>query len=509
MSSQTRRAVVSPTPPRLAGFRAVASVGVLVVGLLGAGVSTSAQTLPWELPNWSDSTRAAATTLPLDFAVVASIAIEGNRKTRRDIVLRAMDLGVGDTLRAGDVAAQLARQRRLLLNTGLFSEAELLLRDVDPSRRTVRLRILVREKWYVYPGLDIDLADRNFNVWWTEQGAGLDRVNAGVNVKHYNTTGRQDRTTLILQGGYTRKVELTYRIPYIDRRQLVGVELGVLTNSSREWGAFTEGGIMRFVGSDTANVLERNRLRGAVSFSPGLFARHELRVERQRNTASGLLAGDANPRFFGGARVEQRFWGLRYSFRVDRRDVRPFPQAGYLLEARAEKLGLGGEDLNRLVTSLALTIYRPLPFGKLNVATAAKVSTDLVRTPQPYFNRVSLGFDDDFVRGYQLYVADGLDFAYAKTTLRRELFDLRVRLPFAPVRRLQLIPLRVDLALLGDLGYMRDPFGTPGNLLANRLLTSYGVGAYANLFFGKVFRFELARNGFGEWGGYVGYSLGF
>jgi len=101
---------------------------------------------------------------PGAYAIVEDIVIEGNRKTRRSIVLREMSLRAGDTLWLDQLEDVLEEQRRILLNTNLFAEAQLLVSTLDLKHKETILRAVVRERWYVYPAFDIDLADRNFNV---------------------------------------------------------------------------------------------------------------------------------------------------------------------------------------------------------------------------------------------------------------------------------------------------------------------------------------------------------
>ena len=443
------------------------------------------------------------------WAVVQDVVVEGNRKTRRDIVLREMDLLPGDTLHLHELDEVLARQRLLLLNTNLFSEAEVLVSRLDTVTQRVLLRAVVREKWYFYPAVDFDLADRNFNIWWTEQNRSLDRVNYGVKLRHGNTTGRADRLTLFAQGGYTRKAELKYEIPYVNRAKTYGLEFSLLAGRNREWGAATRAARLIFLDLDSIFVLERRRFRAGIVFRPGIFAEHLVRLERQTNRVDAKLGRAFNPEFFGDGRVRQEFWGLRYQYVHDRRDQRPFPIRGFYLRSSLEKLGLGNEgDLNRLNLEQLLRYYQPIsPRWSASIEVSGK--TDLVRTPVPFYNRSSLGFDNNFVRGYQLYVVDGLDWAYLRNTLRYKVFERDVRLPFAPIQRLRRIPFKLFVAATADAGGARDPFDTPGNVLANRVLSSYGVGVYAVVFYGKVIRFEVTRNDLNETGVFLSYSLGF
>ena len=482
---------------------ALGAIAALIGGATPCATTARAQDARDAAPTGAD--RAARA----EYAIVRDVVVEGNRKTRRPFVLREMSLRPGDTLWLDRLEETLDLQRRLLLNTNLFSEVELLVSTLVPERREAILRAVVREKWYFYPAVDFDLADRNFTVWWEEQGAALDRVNYGLKLRHGNTTGRGDRLTLFGQWGYTRKAEVRYEVPYVDAAKTFGVELGALYNQNREWAARTVDGRLTFFDLDTANVLTRRRLQVAGVFKPGLYVSHVLRLQRQDNRIAAVLAEEVNPEFLGDRRRRQRFYGLRYQVTYDRRDVRPFPLRGDFVRLAAEKVGLGaGDDINRLFFSAEWRRYQPLG-GPLYLNWTVKAKTDVERTASPYYNRIGLGYDDSFLRGYQFYVVDGLDYAFARTTLQARVWDRPLRLRWVPIRRLQTIPFRVFAGVHGDVGGANDPFGIPGNVLADRVLTSYGAGLYAVFFYGKVARFELTRNGLGETGGYVSYSLSF
>ena len=447
---------------------------------------------------------------PDAYAVVEQITVEGNRKTRRPIVLRETGLAVGDTIRLDDLEETLVTTQRLLINTRLFSEVEVLVADLDPGAHRIALRTVVRERFYVYPSVGVDLADRNFNVWWTEQNRDLSRVNFAAALRHRNITGRADRLTLRLQTGYTRKAELSYSIPYIDRAKVLGLEVSALVDRNREWQSRTVDAEQRFYGNDTTAVLRRQRLRVGLSARPGNFLRHFLALEWQTARADSVLATVVNPEFFGDGAVRQDYHGLYYQLVYDTRDLRAFPLSGGRLSFRAHKLGLTArDDLNRLNVSLSYAHFQPLGRDSVfNLAVVAKAKTDIQRDPVPYFSRESFGFGDDVLRGYQFYVVDGLDFAFAKTTLRAKVFDRVIRPPYSPIKLLDAVPLRVFVGVHGDVGAMRDPFDQKGNVLANRLLGSYGVGMYANAWYGQVFSVELTRNDLGEWGWFVGFDMG-
>ncbi len=486
-------------------------LGLSVCAVQLCGVLAKAQTSrPLPLPTFDPPQDSLL--LPADsngYVVVTQVVVEGNRKTRRPIIVREMGLREGDTVRVAELDGEIERQRRLLLNTGLFSEAEVLVTELNPRTHELVLRAVVREKWYLYPAVSVDLADRNFNVWWTEQNHDLSRVNFGAKLRHRNITGRADKLTFGIQSGYTRKAEITYSIPYIDRAKLVGLDLSALADRNREWNFRTVDAVQDFYSNDTSSVLNRRRIRVGISLRPGLYATHNFSVERQVTRADSILATEINPDFLGDGRRRQAYYGLLYQFTYDKRDVRPFPLNGDYLKFKLYKRGLrAADDLNRLDVSLQYARYQPLG-RRLNLAVETKVKVDVQRDPVPYYSRESLGFGRDFLRGYQYYVIDGLDYAFAKTTLRARVFDQVVKVPASPIRLFKEVPLKVYVGVHGDVGGVRDPSDAVGNVLANRVLGSYGFGLYGNAFYGQVLSVEFSRNDLREWGWYIGFTTGF
>jgi len=91
------------------------------------------------------------------------------------------------------------------LGTALFTGVRFNISNWDTENKTADIAIDFQENWYIYPGIIFELADRNFNVWWTEQNRDFDRVNYGVNVDHINVTGRKDKLRIKLQHGYTKE----------------------------------------------------------------------------------------------------------------------------------------------------------------------------------------------------------------------------------------------------------------------------------------------------------------
>jgi len=106
-----------------------------------------------------------------------------------------MDFKVGDTLALETLQTRLEKNKNYIMNTS----------------------------WYIFPFPIFELADRNFNVWWSEQNRSFKRVNYGIRFVHLNTTGRRDPLKLQFHLGYTQKLELVYSFPALNKSQTFGV----------------------------------------------------------------------------------------------------------------------------------------------------------------------------------------------------------------------------------------------------------------------------------------------
>ena len=169
-----------------------------------------------------------------DWITVDDIAVEGYRRTKRAVIMRELPFAHGDTIALAQLPDKIREAERQLMNTGLFNSAEITYADWEGETHKVDLKITVTETWYLYPVPIFELADRNFNVWWREQGRSLDRVNIGLEFSHYNFTGWRDKFEVGFKYGYTRSYAIEYNQPYINRSGTLGLSGKIKFSRNRE-----------------------------------------------------------------------------------------------------------------------------------------------------------------------------------------------------------------------------------------------------------------------------------
>lgn len=440
---------------------------------------------------------------------IDSIVIIGNRKTAAKTVLRELTLRPGDTLRVEEIDLTFAQNRYLLLNTGLFTDAEFTLAGQDTLRERAYVSIKVKEALFILPVPIFELADRNFTVWWDEMDRDLSRINYGLRLYHMNLTGRRDRLKLAGQWGYTRKFEADYQIPGLNRKQTFGVGINLLTTFNREIAYRTGENKLLFENSPDEFLFKRQRISGRAFFRPRLFFSHELTLSYQNTYVADMVANDLNPEFLGGGRQRISWIALNYEYIFDRRDIRPYPLTGnqFVLKLRKQGFGIFG-DLDALNLTARYAHYLPVK-RRFSLEAIAQGRYGVLRNRQPYYNIRALGYEEDYIRGYEFYVIDGIDYFYQKTSLRFEIFnDIISFEKISPIEALKKMPTRVYFNLNNDIGYAYDKYRSPDNPLNNTLLWGRGVGLDIIVYYALVVQLEYSFNHLGESGFFLHIRAG-
>lgn len=149
---------------------------------------------------------------------VNTIAIEGNKRTRDFIVYREIVFKKDEIINDQSLREKIVLSKQLLMNTTLFVDV---LIDAVKTDTTVDIHVLLKERWYLFPLPHFKLVDRNFNQWFVDQKASLERVNYGLKFIQNNISGRNDNLDIWLITGYTQQITLRYNLPFIDRKSTV------------------------------------------------------------------------------------------------------------------------------------------------------------------------------------------------------------------------------------------------------------------------------------------------
>lgn len=423
--------------------------------------------------------------------IVNTIVVEGNQKTKEYIILRELDIVSGDTLDLTKKEELLVKNRNKIFNTNLFNTVELSIQNIENQR--VFLLISVTERWYVFPMIILELADRNFNEWWHDHDRDLGRINYGFKLVHKNFRGRREEIRTTAQFGFTKRFELGYFIPYLDRARKhgIGFDIGYAQNKTLAYQ--TDAHKLTFLSSE--NSL-RNRFYAGVRLTRRnkFYFFHTLDAKYNHNTIADTI-GRLNPNYFLNGRTSQQYVRLSYEFTYDRRDNVGYPLSGEYFSFELARSGITPkEDFRQTSLFADYSIYRPL--SKKYFWTASLRGKTSSPNMQPYSNYRGFGYGQDYVRGYEYYVIDGQHYGLAKLTFKRELIKGQKSFPsLIPLPQFQTIPFALYLKVYGDAGYVRDPQNfSESNTLSNTMLYSGGIGLDFVTFYNNVIRIDYTIN---------------
>lgn len=443
------------------------------------------------------------------FVQIKDISIEGNRKTKGHVILNELNFTKGDSIEIAKLDAFIEKNRQQVLSTGLFNEAKLLL--VNWEAYEADLVIDVQENWYIFPTPIFELADRNFNVWWQEQGRSLDRINYGVKLSHYNFVGNKDPLRLKIQFGYIRKFELDYVYPYLNKERTLGIGGNIFYSDNKEIAYITEGNKTQFrKAADERVLLKRFRTGLNLNYRPNVNFWHNLRLEFHRNTIDPFVRDSLNANYFLDNRTSIRFFFAEYDFQYDKRIYPTYPQGGFLVFANVKKEGFGiFNDYNNLQLFAGIEYYyRPHP--KLTLATRLKGKTNLDRSRVSFANNTGLGWlQSDVVSGFDLYVMDGTDYVISTNSMRLKFFDKNLKMAKWLPRQFEHMSMQLFFRFNFDHAYVNERDYTESNTLNNRWFYGFGPALDVIIFNNFLYSFEYSINDLGEHGLFIQTSVAF
>lgn len=437
---------------------------------------------------------------------IDKIFIVGNKKTKEKIILRELDVEVNDVLLYSELEKVIKLDKNKILNTGLFVSVKISILELSPT--IVDLVIQVKERWYTFPLPIFKLADRNFNEWWTNQGRDLSRVDYGLRFYQYNVRGMNERLRLTAQFGFTKIFDLQYTAPSLDKAQKNGLTV---------FGTFTENKNLAYKSSGHKLVFLDADFTLRETFSTGLVYSHRgsfyntnyITLSFNHKEINDTVA-TLNPDYFLDGKTRQDYFLLSYEFRRDLRDIRAYPLKGFLLFAEANKLGLGiFNDINQFEVKASYSRYLPL---KNNYYVSSSLSGQMsFPRAQPYLHFKGFGYQQQNVRGYELYVIEGHNYLLHKTTFKKQLYKGAQSLGNTfPLEQFRSIPIAIYLKSYFDAGIVDNNIYYPENTrLTNRLIYGGGLGLDFVTYYDLVLRLEYSLNSIGESGLFINLQAEF
>jgi outer membrane protein assembly factor BamA len=428
--------------------------------------------------------------------LIDKISIIGNKKTKDKIILREIPFRVGDTVNAGEFSVLVKKSQQNIINTSLFNFA-----TIDTTfiaENVVQLEVNVKERWYLWPNPIFEIAERNFNTWL--ENPNLDRVSYGAYVVKNNFRGRKENIQFRLRLGYAEQAGFAYNIPYLNKKQNLGLGFSISYSRNHEIQYKSEKNKQQFYKDPNKHVRREIGARIRLGYRIGIYGSHSLELRYNEASVADTIQY-ITTNYFSKNKNKTQFFSLNFQLRQDERDNRPYPLQGFLAILDITKVGFGllkDEDVNIFRTELIFNRYDKI-YPRFYIAEGIKLK--LVPTAnQPYFVQRGLGFSD-FVRGYEVYVIDGQNYGLLKSNIKYQLVKPHVqKLSWVPSEKFNTIPYAFYLNLFADGGYVVDREYTKDNFLANQFIYGTGIGIDFVTYYDLVFRVEGTLNSLNKTG---------
>jgi outer membrane protein assembly factor BamA len=436
-----------------------------------------------------------------EMIIVGEIKLAGNKKTVDRIIFRELVIKQGDTLTPESFRNLLKQSQENLLNRSLFNFVDIYLSESVINKRVKNVLISVTERWYIWPLPILEIADRNFNVWWKTKD--FSKVNYGIYVTHNNFRGRNEKLKILIRAGYNQNYFLLYEIPYITRKQNFGIGFQIGESRSREIPYATEYDKHVYYKDENNYALTQFYSKIKFSYRDGIHNLHNLAFSYESYQFADTVL-QLNPDFVSGNIPEIEMFTISYLFKHDFRDSKPYPLDGHYFDAEIMQQGLGYFETSPNIFTIksSFDFYRPMGRRFFWASSLTVKVSD--KDEQPFILTRGLGYGNEFVRSNELYVVDGQNYGLFKNNLKYSLLAPRNgKIPWIKTEKFNKIHYAVYLNLLFDAGYVHNNVFNPTSRLQNELIYGTGLGMDLVTYYDLVFRLEYSVNQFGEKGVYL------
>lgn len=429
---------------------------------------------------------------------INSIQIEGNRKTKTSVILREMSIQKGDSILGDSLEQILKLNFQRLYNLNLFTEINFQAKTVSAATNEIEIIVSLKEQWFILPQADIQLADRNVNVWWDEHNGDLSRINLGVYVQHKNLTGHLDKLSISTHVGYTQQLSATYFRPYIDKHQKQGIGFGIGYSRSKEIAFTTANNKLQFTRHNNDFLYQYFFANAAWYYREAYHTRHILSAGFNSYKVGDTVV-QLNADYFENSSKKLSYLELAYRYEYNGVDNWNYPRRGLkIVASAASRWGIEGMKYQALAT-IEMGLFHRLN-NRLLSSVVLRGRTTFTQQ-QPYFMQTAMGYKSNYVRGYEYYVVEANHFAIGRLSLKYE--AMRKRFDNLPFRYLPMLPVWIYPKIYIDCGYAANNKIQNTNNLANTFLYSIGAGVDIITAYDLKLRIEFAYNHLGENGLYL------
>jgi outer membrane protein assembly factor BamA len=366
--------------------------------------------------------------------IINSIEVKGNKHTSESIILREVFFREGDTVDFAEITDMIELSCRNILKTSLFHTATMAYETLEGK---IAFTVYVTERWYWWIWPLIENPDRNFNDWW--QHRDLSRLSAGLHYQHENVRGKMEKLNIKALGGYRTYLETSYEWPYINRQKSLGIGVFASYTSQHEVNyATVDNKQVFYQGKDI--MFQSFVFAASLKYRPGTHLTHSLTLQYWQPRFHDSIQF-LNPGYLL-SNTDPQLTGITYLLKADYRDNRYYPLNGFYAETEAGYFT--DIDLPYSQRSLRTSLRGYVPLVKNLYAASEFTFRFTGPLIKPYYLQNALGYNREFIRGYEYLVIEAPHYWIFKSHLKYAAVPLTTfKVPFIGSEKFNTIPLSI------------------------------------------------------------------
>lgn len=424
--------------------------------------------------------------------IINKIVIAGNKKTKDKIIKRELMFHKNDTLTEKQLNKLIIKSKDNLTNTSLFNY--ITINTINDDSTHINIYILLEERWYLFPYLILEQADRNLSAYFHNKQ--WNRINYGLMLVKYNFRGMGETVKLKFRFGYKQQFQIAYEIPYLGNSHKHGLYLEYNRFRQHEIHYMTAFDKQVFYRDDNSYVYKSHRAKIIYRFRNKYFIRNNFILQYDYANVNDTII-ELNTNYFGNNTTSNilQYFTLGYSFKLDKRNYKYYPLTGYNVELSVFQKGLNIlPDGMQGITELQSEAYYYKNFVNRwygGMGGKGKVSSSF---KQPYYVERALGYKT-YLRAYEYYVINGQSYISGRAFLKYAIIPMQIHhIDFWGWEKFNKIHYSLFVNTFVDAGYVYDVMPNPSNKLPNSFLASAGVGVDLVAYYDMIFRLEYSVN---------------
>lgn len=438
--------------------------------------------------------------------IIKNIIYEGNRKTKISVINRELLFKPNDTLTPQQFQKHTSESIINLKNLALFNFVTIDTLHNYYENNVVDLKVSVIEQWYFWPNPKLTFADRNINAWL--ETCDWKRLNYGFVFRHENLWGLMHTAELTLIYGYNPIIGVTYKVPFFDKRKLLGLNVIAEFTTSKQLPYVTSSSHhIQYYENFGKNSQNTQKYGLEFIIRPKFKTTHTIGLTYNNNNVLDTIL-KLNPHYSPNQQKTTEYFTISYKVKYDKRDYKSYPLKGAYIDASLSQSGLGilEPEKSVCVTTLITNLRKYFNLANRWHYAVGFIGNFTFQNNQPYIFNSGLGSARIELRGYENYAIDGTNYCILKNNAKYTIMKDRV----FHAKGIHEKWGKVNLAIYGniffDMGYVAQNYLQPIGIYNNKFLFSGGLGIDFVTYYDKVLRIDATINREGKFGVYLHFT---